>query len=91
MLPFEKALKRLEKKKNYKPKNIDFASQYIAILRRRADHLMCVKDNDFYESILYNENEQEHAQKELEVVNFLVVCLEDKIWQQHGGFTKNIK
>lgn len=79
MLPFEKALKRLEEKKNYKPKDVNYDLEYIKILRKRENHLYDVYKN-YKNTILYNELEQEQAKKELNTVNYLVSCLEQKIW-----------
>ena len=80
MLPFEKALRRLEKKKNYKPKLIDFWTAYLEILRRRENYLYCVIHN-IREGILYNEAEIAMAEREKEVVMFLTRILEDKIFK----------
>lgn len=79
MLPFEKALKRLEEKKNYKPKSIDFWNEYLKIFRRRENSLYCIIHN-IREGILYNESEITSAEKEREVVAFLTKVLEDKIF-----------
>lgn len=79
MLPFEKALKRLEEKKNYKPKSIDFWKEYLKIFRRRENSLYCIIHN-IREGILYNEAEITSAEKEREVVAFLTKVLEDKIF-----------
>ena len=79
MLPFEKALKRLEEKKNYKPKSIDFWKEYLKIFRRRENSLYCIIHNT-REGILYNEAEIASAEKEKEVIAFLTRILEDKIF-----------
>ena len=79
MLPFEKALKRLEEKKNYKPKSIDFWKEYLKIFRRRENSLYCIIHN-IREGILYNEAEITSAEKEREVIAFLTKVLEDKIF-----------
>lgn len=80
MLPFEKALKRLEKKKNYKPKLIDFWGEYLKFFRRRENHLYSVIC-DTRSGILYNEAEKTVAKKEKEVVSFMVKVLERKIFE----------
>lgn len=87
MLPFEKALKRLEEKKNYKPKSIDFWEEYLKIFRRREASLYCVTHN-IRKGILYNEAEISSAEKENEVVAFLTRVLEDKIFNTNQILVK---
>ena len=90
MLPFEKALKRLEKKKNYKPELIDFWNEYLKIFRHRENFLYSVIHNS-RERNLYNDAEIAVAQKEKEVVEFLTKILESKIFKTKDGGGKNVK
>ena len=87
MLPFEKALKRLEEKKNYKPKSIDFWIEYLKIFRHRENSLYCIIHNSRV-GILYNEAEIASAEKEKEVVAFLARILEDKIFNTNQLLNK---
>ena len=87
MLPFEKALKRLDEKKNYKPKSIDFWKEYLKIFRRRENSLYCIIHNE-RKGILYNEAEIATAEKEQEVVAFLARILEYKIFNINQDLIK---
>lgn len=87
MLPFEKALKRLEEKKKYKPKSIDFWKEYLKIFRHRENSLYCTIHN-MRKGILYNEAEIASAEKENEVVSFLTRILEDKIFNINQDLIK---
>ena len=87
MLPFEKALKRLDEKKNYKPKSIDFWKEYLKIFRHRENSLYCIIHNE-RKGILYNEAEIATAEKEQEVVAFLARILEYKIFNINQDLIK---
>lgn len=77
MLSFEKALKRISKYKN-KVHQIDYTTEYLAVLRRRFDFLYNIINNEYYEA--YTEIEIENAKIEIQVVNSLVKFLEKEMY-----------
>ena len=90
MLPIERAIKRLEKSKKYKSKNIDYDIEYLAILRRRLDFLYLAADktlltepSDFIRAVGFSQDEKRDMMKEYHTVKFLCECLEKKIWRSN--------
>lgn len=74
MLSFEKAIKRFEKSKKFKPKNLDYELEYLKILYRRQDFLQSTKDIDIYTT--KSDIELAEMAKEEKIVTYLVTCLE---------------
>lgn len=79
MLPIERALKRLEKSKKYKSKNINYDKEYLAMLIKRANFLFTPHTYST-RGVGFSEDETKDMDNERRTVDFLIECLREKIW-----------